>query len=57
VVVVNAPVTDNGEATGAAGAAATSASNPGLQNTGASLKIGGFVAVMAGLGGCLFFAL
>ena len=59
IVVVNAPVTDSGDATRAAGSAATtsSASNPGLQNTGASLKAGGLLAAFVGLGGCLFLAL
>ncbi|EXJ54803.1 hypothetical protein A1O7_10144 [Cladophialophora yegresii CBS 114405] len=57
VVVVNAPVTDTGDATGAAGAAATTGSDPGLQNVGSSIKVGGVFAVLAGLGGCLFFAL
>lgn len=57
VVVVNAPVTDTGDATGAAGAAATTGSDPGLQNLGSSFKIGGLAAVLAGAGACLFFAL
>jgi len=57
VVVVNAPVTDTGDATGAAGAAATTGGDPGLQNIGPSLKVGGIATVLAGLGACLFFAL
>ena len=57
IVVVNAPITDSSDATGAAGAATTSSSDPGLQNIGASLKVGGLAAAMAGLGGLLFFAL
>ncbi|KIX05496.1 uncharacterized protein Z518_06368 [Rhinocladiella mackenziei CBS 650.93] len=54
VVVVNAPVTDNPDATGAAGAAATTESNPGLQNSASSVKITGFVMTLVGLGAWLF---
>jgi len=57
VVVVNAPVTDTGDATGAAGAAATASSDPGLQNAAISRQAGGVAAAFIGLGGCLFFAL
>ncbi|KAH0848768.1 hypothetical protein AYO21_09872 [Fonsecaea monophora] len=56
VVVVNAPVTDSGDATGAAGAATTTGS-PGLQNGGVSIKMGGLASIFAGLGGLLFLAL
>jgi hypothetical protein len=56
VVVVNAPVTDTNDATGAAGAATTTGS-PGLQNVGPALKVGGLATLIAGVGGLLFLAL
>ncbi|KAK5063009.1 hypothetical protein LTR84_005085 [Exophiala bonariae] len=54
VVVVNAPVTDSPDATGAAGAAATTGGNPGLQDAAASIKISSFLLAFAGLGAFLF---
>ncbi|KAJ9603141.1 hypothetical protein H2200_012436 [Cladophialophora chaetospira] len=57
VVVVNAPVTDSGDATGAAGASATTGSDPGLQNNGPSLQVGGVTAVLAGVAAIFFLAL
>lgn len=56
VVVVNAPVTETSDATGAAGAATTTGS-PGLQNEGSLPQTGGLAAVLAGLCAGLFFAL
>lgn len=54
VVVVNAPVTDSPDATGAAGAAATTGGNPGLQDAAAPIKISSLLMAAAGLGAFLF---
>jgi len=54
VVVVNAPITDSPDATGAAGAAATTGNNPGLQDAAASIKISGVLMAFAALGAFLF---
>ncbi|KIV84135.1 hypothetical protein PV11_06108 [Exophiala sideris] len=51
VVVVNAPVT--GTDASAEGAAATTSSNPSLQNGASSNKVGGLLIAL-GLGACLF---
>lgn len=53
VVVVNAPITDSPDATGAAGAAATTGGDPGLQDAAASIKISGLLMAAAGLGAFL----
>jgi hypothetical protein len=53
VVVVNAPITDSPDATGAAGAAATTGSDPGLQDKAGSLKIPSVLVGVAGIGGYL----
>ena len=53
VVVVNAPITDSPDATGAAGAAATSGSDPGLQDAAVSIKVSGLLIALAGLGAFL----
>ena len=53
VVVVNAPVTGSTE-TDAAGAAATTGSDPGLQDSATGLKVSGIFLGLAGLGGLLF---
>jgi hypothetical protein len=52
VVVVNAPVTDAGEATDAAGAATTG--KPGLQDAATGLKVSGVFLFFAGVGGLAF---
>jgi len=49
VVVVNAPITGNPDATGAAGAAATGG-NPGLQDAATSIKISGLLMACAAFG-------
>lgn len=54
VVVVNAPITDSPDATGAAGAAATTGGNPGLQDAAASIKISSLLMGCAALGAFLF---
>lgn len=54
VVVVNAPVTDEGgAAAGTAGAAATTGS-PGLQDAATGLKVSAIFMVFAGMGGLAF---
>ncbi|KAK5453384.1 hypothetical protein LTS15_006569 [Exophiala xenobiotica] len=53
LVVVNAPVTAT-DGTAAAGAAATTGSDPGLQNAASSNKVGSLLMAMLGLGGWLF---
>jgi hypothetical protein len=53
LVVVNAPVTAT-DGTAAAGAAATTGSDPGLQNAASSNKVGTLLMAMLGLGGWLF---
>ncbi|KIV97125.1 hypothetical protein PV10_00913 [Exophiala mesophila] len=55
VVVVNAPITDSPDATGAAGAAATAGGDPELQDGAMSLKISTLTIVLVALGACLFF--
>lgn len=52
-VVVNAPLTGGGDATAAAGAAATTDSGPGLQNSAPSHQVGRLLMVFVGLGGWL----
>ncbi|KEF57410.1 uncharacterized protein A1O9_05327 [Exophiala aquamarina CBS 119918] len=54
VVVVNAPLTDSPDATGAAGAAATTGGNPGLQDAATSIKISGLLMACAAFGAFLF---
>lgn len=53
VVVVNAPVTDEGGASGTAGAAATTGS-PGLQDAAPGLTVSAVFMVCAGIGGLAF---
>lgn len=53
LVVVNAPVTDSPDATGAAGAATTTGS-PGLQNGASVIKMESLVLLLAGLGAWAF---
>lgn len=53
VVVVNAPVTDQGGASGTAGAAATTGS-PGLQDAATGLKVSAIFMLFAGIGGLAF---
>lgn len=54
VVVVNAPITDSEDAEGTAGAAATTGS-PGLQDSATELQVSGVVALLAMVGGVMFF--
>lgn len=56
VVVVNAPVTGSTE-TAAAGAAASSGSDPGLQDAASGLEISAAFLALAGLGGLAFLLL
>lgn len=56
LVVVNAPVTDAPDATGAAGAAATTGGDPSLQDAAVLVKTPALLMLCAGLGG-LFFVL
>ena len=53
VVVVNAPVTDQGRVSGTAGAAATTGS-PGLQDAATGLTVSAVLMACAGIGGLAF---
>lgn len=54
VVIVNAPITDSPDATGAAGAAATAGGDPDLQDGAMSLKISTLTILLVALGALLF---